>query len=45
MLFHKKTKDLDQDPCRNYNVLCGIEEEFLIINKDGTLVNGADECG
>lgn len=44
MLFHKKTKDLDQDPCSNYNVLCGIEEEFLIVDKDGTLVNAADDC-
>jgi len=45
MLFHRKTKELnqEQDPCRNYKVLCGIEEEFLIINKDGTLVNAADE--
>ncbi|MFX0124324.1 MAG: glutamate-cysteine ligase family protein, partial [Candidatus Hodarchaeota archaeon] len=31
------------DPCKNYHVLCGIEEEFLIISKDGTLVNAADE--
>lgn len=45
MFLHRKTKDLDedQDPCKNYQVLCGIEEEFLIINKDGTLVNAADE--
>ncbi|MFX0170729.1 MAG: glutamate-cysteine ligase family protein [Candidatus Hodarchaeota archaeon] len=45
MLFHKQTNKLDEeDPCSNYNVLCGIEEEFLIVNKDGTLVNGADDC-
>ncbi|MFX0125286.1 MAG: glutamate-cysteine ligase family protein [Candidatus Hodarchaeota archaeon] len=45
MLFHKKTNKLDEeDPCSNYSVLCGIEEEFLIVDKDGTLVNGADDC-
>ncbi|MFW9906723.1 MAG: glutamate-cysteine ligase family protein, partial [Candidatus Thorarchaeota archaeon] len=45
MSFFRKTKDLDndKDPCKNYHVLCGIEEEFLIINKNGTLVNAADE--
>ena len=45
MSFFKKIKDLndDKDPCKNYHVLCGIEEEFLIINKDGTLINAADE--
>ena len=43
MFLHRKTKDIDQDPCKDYQVLCGIEEEFLIINKDGTLVNAADE--
>ncbi|MFX0184128.1 MAG: hypothetical protein ACFE95_13680, partial [Candidatus Hodarchaeota archaeon] len=45
MSFHKQTKKLDEeDPCSNYNVLCGIEEEFLIVNKEGTLVNAADDC-
>jgi gamma-glutamyl:cysteine ligase YbdK (ATP-grasp superfamily) len=45
MLFHKQTNKLDEeDPSSNYNVLCGIEEEFLIVDKDGTLVNGADDC-
>ena len=43
MFFHEKKRDFDQDPCRDYQVLCGIEEEFLIINKDGTLVSAADE--
>jgi gamma-glutamyl:cysteine ligase YbdK (ATP-grasp superfamily) len=45
MSLFRKTKDLDddKDPCKNYHVLCGIEEEFLIINKNGTLVNAADE--
>ncbi|MHA1966265.1 MAG: hypothetical protein ACW964_00560 [Candidatus Hodarchaeales archaeon] len=42
-MFHKKTKELDQDPYSNYRVLCGIEEEFLIINKEGNLVEAADE--
>ena len=43
MFFHEKKREFDQDPCRDYQVLCGIEEEFLIINEDGTLVNAADE--
>ena len=43
MLFQRNKKDLAEDPCKNYQVLCGIEEEFLIINKEGTLVNAADE--
>ncbi|MFX0206064.1 MAG: glutamate-cysteine ligase family protein [Candidatus Hodarchaeota archaeon] len=43
MLLQRKKKELAEDLCQNYNVLCGIEEEFLIINKDGTLVNAADE--
>ena len=43
MLFHEKTKELEQDPYNEYQVLCGIEEEFLIINKDGTLARAADD--
>jgi len=43
MLLQRKKKELAEDPCQNYHVLCGIEEEFLIINEDGTLVNAADE--
>ncbi len=43
MLRQRKKKELTEDPCQNYNVLCGIEEEFLIIDRDGTLVNAADE--
>ena len=43
MFFHRKKKELNEDPCSNYQVLCGIEEEFLIINKNGTLVEAADE--
>lgn len=43
MLLQRNKKELAEDPCQNYNVLCGIEEEFLIINKNGTLVNAADE--
>ncbi|MFX1505938.1 MAG: glutamate-cysteine ligase family protein [Promethearchaeota archaeon] len=43
MLRQRKKKETAEDPCQNYNVLCGIEEEFLIITKDGTLVNAADE--
>ncbi|MFX1344754.1 MAG: hypothetical protein ACFFAI_06580 [Promethearchaeota archaeon] len=43
MLFHQKTKELEQDPYENYQVLCGIEEEFLIIKKNGTLAKVADD--
>jgi gamma-glutamyl:cysteine ligase YbdK (ATP-grasp superfamily) len=43
MLFHQKTKELEQDPYNDYQVLCGIEEEFLIINKNGTLAKKADD--
>ncbi|MFX0211015.1 MAG: glutamate-cysteine ligase family protein, partial [Candidatus Hodarchaeota archaeon] len=43
MVLQRKRKETAEDPCQNYNVLCGIEEEFLIINKEGTLVNAADE--
>ncbi|MFX0014076.1 MAG: glutamate-cysteine ligase family protein [Promethearchaeota archaeon] len=47
MFLHRKSKkidpDLDPDPWKNYQVLCGIEEEFLIITKEGTLVDAADE--
>ncbi|MFW9823715.1 MAG: glutamate-cysteine ligase family protein [Candidatus Thorarchaeota archaeon] len=43
MLFHLKTKDLDIDPFMDYQVLCGIEEEFLIINKNGNLKEVADD--
>lgn len=43
MWFYKKIKELDQDTFSNYQVLCGIEEEFFIINKDGTLAEVADD--
>jgi gamma-glutamyl:cysteine ligase YbdK (ATP-grasp superfamily) len=43
MIFHQKRKEIDEDPYRNYQVLCGIEEEFLIINKEGTLLEIADD--
>ncbi len=43
MRFHQKTNELDQDPYKDYQVLCGIEEEFLIINKNGTLAKAADD--
>ncbi|MFW9914965.1 MAG: glutamate-cysteine ligase family protein [Candidatus Thorarchaeota archaeon] len=31
------------DICREYRVLCGIEEEFLLINEDGSLAQQADD--
>jgi gamma-glutamyl:cysteine ligase YbdK (ATP-grasp superfamily) len=43
LLFHQKTNDIEQDPYQDYQVLCGIEEEFLIINKNGTLAKAADD--
>lgn len=43
MLFHQKTDENEQDPYKDFQVLCGIEEEFLIIDKDGTLAEAADD--
>ncbi|MFX1313958.1 MAG: glutamate-cysteine ligase family protein, partial [Promethearchaeota archaeon] len=43
MLFHEKIKELEQDRYDEYQVLCGIEEEFLIINENGTLTKAADD--
>ncbi|MFX0104323.1 MAG: hypothetical protein ACFE75_02390 [Candidatus Hodarchaeota archaeon] len=43
MLFHEKTEELDPDIYKDYQVLCGIEEEFLIINKNGRLAKVADD--
>jgi gamma-glutamyl:cysteine ligase YbdK (ATP-grasp superfamily) len=43
MLFHQKFKDIDDDFYENFQVLCGIEEEFLIIDENGTLKEAADE--
>ncbi|MFX1467078.1 MAG: hypothetical protein ACFFB8_00325 [Promethearchaeota archaeon] len=43
MLFHDKKEEVDYDPYKEFQVLCGIEEEFLIINKKGTLAKVADD--
>ncbi|MFX1364026.1 MAG: hypothetical protein ACFFCE_14740 [Promethearchaeota archaeon] len=43
MLFHEKKEILNEDHYKDYKVLCGIEEEFLIINKNGTLAKVADD--
>ncbi|MFW9827544.1 MAG: hypothetical protein ACFFEY_08135, partial [Candidatus Thorarchaeota archaeon] len=43
MLFHEKKKEIDLDIYKDYQVLCGIEEEFLIINKNGRLARAADD--
>ncbi|MFX1310160.1 MAG: hypothetical protein ACFE8C_10720 [Promethearchaeota archaeon] len=43
MLFHEKREALDSDIYKDYQVLCGIEEEFLIINKNGRLAKVADD--
>lgn len=42
MWFHKKQKDVE-DLAKEYQVLCGIEEEFLILDNDGTLIEAADD--
>ena len=42
MLFHEKNKNLE-DNFDKYQVLCGIEEEFLLIDNDGTLIEAADQ--
>ncbi|TXT67634.1 MAG: putative metal-dependent hydrolase of the TIM-barrel fold [Promethearchaeota archaeon] len=41
MWFHSKEKE-NVDLARKYEVLCGIEEEFLILDRDGTLIEAAD---
>ncbi|MBD3197485.1 MAG: hypothetical protein GF317_20700 [Candidatus Lokiarchaeota archaeon] len=43
MLFHKQTTEIKEDSFKEYEVLCGIEEEFFIINNEGTLVEVADD--
>ncbi|MFX1388837.1 MAG: hypothetical protein ACFE9Z_02095 [Promethearchaeota archaeon] len=43
MLFHDKKGDLDPKFYKDYQVLCGIEEEFLIISKSGRLTKVADD--
>ena len=43
MLFFEKREELEQDTHKDYQVLCGIEEEFLIINRNGRLAKVADD--
>jgi hypothetical protein len=43
MLFHEQQKESVPDLFEQYQVLCGVEEEFLIINKNGTLADVADD--
>ncbi|TFF93916.1 MAG: hypothetical protein EU543_02495 [Promethearchaeota archaeon] len=43
MFFYEKTQDKEDFPYNNYEVLCGIEEEFFILSKDGTLREAADD--
>lgn len=43
MLFYEEKEESDEFPYNNYEVLCGIEEEFFIINEDGTLIEVADD--
>jgi len=42
MFFYEKNKDLE-DNFNQYQVLCGIEEEFLLVDENGTLVEAADQ--
>ncbi len=41
-LFPAVEQISESDICRQYRVLCGIEEEFLLINKNGSLAQRAD---
>ncbi|MFX1277635.1 MAG: hypothetical protein ACFFAT_21660 [Promethearchaeota archaeon] len=43
MIFHEKKEEMDSNNYKDYQVLCGIEEEFLIINKNGRLAKAADD--
>ena len=43
MLFHEQKEESIPDQYDQYQVLCGIEEEFLIIKKNGTLADVADD--
>lgn len=43
MLFFKPRGDVDPEYHEQFQVLCGIEEEFLLLGADGTLVEAADE--
>jgi len=43
MLFHEKREEIDSNIYKDYQILCGIEEEFLIINKNGRLAKAADD--
>ena len=42
MFFYKQKEDLE-DSFNQYQVLCGIEEEFLLVDENGTLVEAADQ--
>ncbi|MFW9856756.1 MAG: glutamate-cysteine ligase family protein [Candidatus Thorarchaeota archaeon] len=44
MLSSDETREISFESLRDYSVLCGVEEEFLLIHKDGTLVEAADDC-
>ena len=43
MRFYKQLRDISESIVQDYKVLCGIEEEFLIVDKKGTLVKAADD--
>jgi gamma-glutamyl:cysteine ligase YbdK (ATP-grasp superfamily) len=42
-LFPSREEIPKTDLCREYRVMCGIEEEFIIINEDGSLAQRADD--
>lgn len=42
-MFRNKDQLVDLNIFRDYEILLGIEEEFLIIHENGTLVNAADD--
>ncbi|MHA2498781.1 MAG: hypothetical protein ACXAEL_04355, partial [Candidatus Hodarchaeales archaeon] len=43
-LFSHRQHISMSDICREYRVMCGIEEEFLLINEDGSLAQQADDA-
>lgn len=43
MRFHEKDRDSNPGFFQQFQVLCGIEEEFLLIDDKGILVEKADE--
>ncbi|MHA1683755.1 MAG: hypothetical protein ACTSUE_22645 [Promethearchaeota archaeon] len=41
--MNEKTTKFDYNVLDGYQVFCGVEEEFLLVDKNGSLVNAADD--